>query len=126
MKKLVAVQAIENGFMGNTNHEQFCTKDKVYSIQGINDKMFAIIDDRGMLHWFDIEDPSCFKLIYEDVEDFIPVPLGVIPRNIFEEQRVQELCRALYDYSRYKELKVDLMHEWAEELVDRLFNLKYE
>jgi hypothetical protein len=53
-------------------------------------------------------------------------PLGVMPRDIYELQRVQELTRALYDYSRYEELDLELMLKWADELDDRLFNLTQE
>ena len=55
-------------------------------------------------------------------------PLGVTPRIIFEEMRMQDLCRALYEYSSY-DLKLEhyeSMIDWAEELLDRLYNLKFD
>lgn len=51
-------------------------------------------------------------------------PLGVMPKNIFELKRVQDLCRALYERSTYEEIDYELMSNWSEELNDRLFNLK--
>jgi hypothetical protein len=53
-------------------------------------------------------------------------PLEVTPRDIYELQRIQELTRALYDYSRYEELDLELMLKWADELDDRIFNLTQE
>lgn len=45
-------------------------------------------------------------------------PLGVTPKKIHDTLRIQELCRALYEYSIYdrEELKVELMQEWTREL----------
>ena len=51
-------------------------------------------------------------------------PLGVIPKNILELQRVQDLCRALYEYSTYEEVDYELMIKWSDELNDRLYGLK--
>jgi len=51
-------------------------------------------------------------------------PLGVIPKNIYELQRVQDLCRALYERSVYEEVDYELMIKWSEELNDRLYGLK--
>ena len=49
-------------------------------------------------------------------------PIGVTPEYIFEVQRIQELTRALYEYSYYNptEMKFDLMMEWTQELFRRL------
>lgn len=54
--------------------------------------------------------------------------LGVTPKNIFEEIRVLDLCRALHEYSQQPSTITNYkyMITWAEELVDRLSNLKYE
>lgn len=41
-------------------------------------------------------------------------PLGVMPREIWETNRIQELSRAIYMYSNYKVSPV--MLEWIEEL----------
>lgn len=53
-------------------------------------------------------------------------PLGVTPKHIYEIQRVQELCRALNDYSHYENSidNYESMIKWAEELNNRLFDLK--
>ena len=55
------------------------------------------------------------------------LPLGVMPKNIYELKRVKDLSRALYEYSNYHtEGNYDLMIKWAEELVERLSDLKFE
>ena len=51
-------------------------------------------------------------------------PLGVMPKNIYELKRVQDLCRALYEYSTYEEIDYELMIKWSDELNDRLYGLK--
>ena len=51
-------------------------------------------------------------------------PLGVMPRNLFERQRVQELSRALYEYIDAGNKDYDMLVKWSEELQDRLWNLK--
>ena len=64
---------------------------------------------------------------YEIVEIIKPKPkppLRVIPKNIYELQRVQDLCRALYEYSTYEEVGYELMIKWSDELNDRLYGLK--
>lgn len=55
-------------------------------------------------------------------------PLGVVPKYIYELKRIQEICRALYEYSYYKNSihNYKLMIEWSEELTDRLNNLKFD
>ena len=55
-------------------------------------------------------------------------PLGIMPKHIYELQRVQDICRALQEYSCYENSihNYELMIEWSEELVERLSNLKYE
>jgi len=58
-------------------------------------------------------------------------PLGIIPKKYFEEQRVMEICRALNDYAQYaqynkNESTYEYMIRWAEELTERLNNLKFE
>lgn len=77
----------------------------------------------------------CFR--FEDIE-FLPCeldkedtyihvkqpkpPLGVMPKKIFETQRICELTRALYEYAYFQpeDIKYDSMLNWAEELVERL------
>lgn len=55
-------------------------------------------------------------------------PLGIIPKNIFELKRVQDICRALYEYSQYENTVNSYEHmiKWSEELTDKLYNLKFE
>ena len=52
-------------------------------------------------------------------------PLGVMPKYIFEEKRIQDLCRALYEYAEYKIDKqtAESMREWSIELEERLFEI---
>ena len=56
----------------------------------------------------------------------IKPPLGVMPKSIHKELRIQELCRALYEYSIYHpiESKADFMSIWAEELHELLTEFK--
>jgi len=65
-------------------------------------------------------------LVEEKIAD--KPPLGITPKYIFEEMRVKDICRALYDYSlRYTTLnQIEYMIKWAEELVDRLYTMKYD
>ena len=72
---------------------------------------------------FKIVDFQGFNNTYEHILKSKP-PLGVIPKNIYELQRVQDLCRALYEYSTYEEVDIELMIKWSEELNDRLYGLK--
>ncbi len=51
-------------------------------------------------------------------------PLGVLPRNLFEEQRILELSRALYEYISVGNKNYTLLTKWAEEIQDRVWNLK--
>lgn len=51
-------------------------------------------------------------------------PLGVMPRRIYEMQRIQDLCRALYDYSKFDKFNIGLMKEWTCELIDRLYDIE--
>lgn len=55
-------------------------------------------------------------------------PLGITPKYIFELQRVQELCRALYEYSHYENSidNYEYMRKWADELLGRLNELKFD
>ena len=64
---------------------------------------------------------------YYEVEKTITKPsLGVMPKNLFEEQRILELSRALYEYINTTGAKdYALMTKWAEELQERIWNLKY-
>jgi len=51
-------------------------------------------------------------------------PLGVMPKDIYEFKRVQDLCRALYERSIFEEVDYELMIKWSDELNDRLYGLK--
>ncbi|MFW5891237.1 MAG: hypothetical protein ACOCUI_03365 [bacterium] len=55
-------------------------------------------------------------------------PLGIISKGIFEQRRIQDICKALADYSKTKldSKKCNLMIMWAEEMVERLDSLKYD
>ena len=71
--------------------------------------------------------PENIEFLDEDTYEHIKKPkppLGVMPKQIFELQRVQELCRALYDRSIFEEVDYNLMIKWSEELNDRLYGLK--
>ena len=55
-------------------------------------------------------------------------PLGIMPKHIYEIQRVQDICRVLHEYSCY-EVSIhnyELMLDWSEELNERLNHLKYD
>ena len=60
----------------------------------------------------------------EELELVEKPPLGVMPRRIYEMQRIQDLCRALYDYSKLDKLNIGLMKEWTCELIDRLYDIE--
>lgn len=55
-------------------------------------------------------------------------PLGIIPKQFYEIQRVKDISRALYEYSQTNYLTdnkddYDTFIEWTEELLERLGNL---
>jgi len=60
---------------------------------------------------------------YEHIQKPKP-PLGVMPKNIYELKRVQDLCKALYERSIFEETDYELMIKWSDELNDRLYGLK--
>lgn len=48
-------------------------------------------------------------------------PLGVTPKYIHDIQRIQELCRALHEYSQFdviNDLNYDIMIKWSQELFE--------
>lgn len=58
-------------------------------------------------------------------------PLGIMPKNIFELFRVQDISRALYEYIcedkndvEIQNIKYDLLIEWSKELTERLETLQ--
>ena len=97
------------------------------------DHKFMIQYDDNELQEIDIENSRLYfrheniEFLDEDTYEHIKKPkppLGVMPKQIFELQRVQELCRALYDRSIFEEVDYNLMIKWSEELNDRLYGLK--
>ena len=69
-----------------------------------------------------------FAEYHKNKENINKSPLGITPKHIYELQRVQDICRALQEYSCY-EVSIhnyELMIKWSEELVERLGNLKFE
>jgi hypothetical protein len=112
--------------------------DKYIGVTGI------IIKDYGSDHRFVLKyDDDCIQKIDDDnghlcfkeenielLDDtYIHIkqpkpPLGVMPKHIYELQRVKELCRALYERSIFEEVDYELMIKWSDELNDRLYNLK--
>jgi hypothetical protein len=52
--------------------------------------------------------------------------LGIMPKEFYELQRAQDICRVLYEYINYEDIKYDLMIEWANELINKLYALKSE
>ena len=65
---------------------------------------------------------------YEQNKKQSKPPLGITPKHIYELQRVQNICRALYEYSSYEQSinNYELMIKWTEELNERLSNLKFD
>jgi len=55
-------------------------------------------------------------------------PLGITPKNIYELQRIQDICRALQEYSYYETSinNYESMIKWSEVLNERLGRLKYD
>ena len=56
-------------------------------------------------------------------EKTVKPPLGVTPKDIFLEHRINELCRALYEYTHTDYTvkdKFELLMLWASELNNRL------
>jgi hypothetical protein len=55
----------------------------------------------------------------------IKPPLGIMPKYIYEIKRIQDIVRALNDYTQYDVIdNIDIMIEWSKELTERLENLK--
>ena len=73
-----------------------------------NDKLIIFVEENNMDTYVHKQQPK--------------PPLGVMPKEIYEFQRVQDLCRALYERSNFEEEVVDydLMFKWSQELNDRL------
>jgi hypothetical protein len=123
MAKLTHVIATDDHFM--SSGELFAIKDKKYEVDREVESGFYISseDCTSPVHFFYFKDlTNYFYPVYEAEEK---PPLGVMPKYLFEEERVRDLCRAVYEYSQYK---IDahtcgLMREWIEELDERLFDI---
>jgi hypothetical protein len=77
---------------------------------------YKVIDDEvGIVSFINKED--C-EIIKEDMSEFVKPPLGVMPKYIYEEKRIQDICRALYEYSLYDAKNINT--EWIVELLERL------
>ncbi|NLD49891.1 MAG: hypothetical protein GX660_22335 [Clostridiaceae bacterium] len=58
---------------------------------------------------------------YEDSLNKLFKPLGVMPKRLHYEKRIQELTRALNDYANYNiKANKELMLEWTKELTELL------
>jgi hypothetical protein len=61
---------------------------------------------------------------------YVKPPLGVIPKEIYDIKRIQELCRALLEYSTYstsmEEDDINYMIDWCNELCERLVDYKVD
>lgn len=53
-------------------------------------------------------------------------PIGVMPKYLYEFKRIQDLCRALYEYTAYTDCNYDLLTGWSKELTERIESLKKE
>ena len=129
MAKLIKVIAKSNEYMDDDAGEKFCTKRKEYPVIRQEDNQFMIIDDKNDPHYFGYNE-EYFDYIYDEseVKETMNKPLlGVTPKKLHEEKRIEDLCRALYDYSMEQPTSknIDYMHTWAEELVERLWSLKF-
>ena len=51
-------------------------------------------------------------------------PLGVIPKQIWKEQRIQALCRAISDYVGAGKVQEELGYLWSCELQELLKEVK--
>ena len=111
-----------NGKVGNIE-----VGDKVKISHKLNNK-YCLLYDNGTCSDFltdiDIDIIVGNQLNQDNKVENIKLPLGVMPKYIYEEQRIQDICRALYEYSNYDTIKEkQIMLEWSEELVQRLKNL---
>jgi len=54
-------------------------------------------------------------------------PLGVTPKRIHKLLRIQELSRAIHEYSIFvsENVKIDDLITWADELNEELYSYKY-
>ena len=85
---------------------------------GLGDTYFTIYDGVGNI----VFEGKVDDLMNKEVKP--KPPLGVMPKDIYELKRVQDLCRALYERSTYEEMDLAFMIKWADELNDRLYGLK--
>ena len=91
---------------------------------GINDiTYFTVYDGNGNIVMEENQKDFGIKDVSIHTQKPKP-PLGVMPRDLYELLRIQELCRALYERSTFEEVDYDLMTKWSDELSDRLYGLK--
>jgi hypothetical protein len=95
-----------------TYHHNYCGMEFASSSFYKKENKYIVIEFNG----FDTN-------TYKHVQQPKP-PLGVMPKDIYELVRVQELCRALYERSTFEEVDYNLMIKWSDELSDRLYGLK--
>ena len=88
-----------------------------------DDGFMAEIDNRNGRLCFREENIEVLDNTYNH-EKQSKLPLGIMPKKIFEWHRVIELCRALHEYSLYEDVDQHLMIKWSDELNDRLYGLK--
>lgn len=85
---------------------------------------YFLVDDSGGKHWYI---KKRFEIVPMESNSFCKKPpLGVMPEKIFELGRIQELCRALHEYTQQEKINLELVTIWAYELCDRLNKLKNE
>lgn len=72
-----------------------------------------------LIHWKD-EELNKFGQIIDKP------PLGVMPKWLYEEQRIIDLTRAIHDYVIAGKLSANITHieQWATELNERIKNYR--
>lgn len=115
-----------NNYIGQTGTIKYDTGGECHRfLLKYDDKHMDTVDKLNGKLYFRLENIELLDDTYEHIQK--PKPhLEVMPKRIYEFQRVQDLCRALYEYSVCEKVNYELMNEWCEELNDRLFHLKCE
>jgi hypothetical protein len=104
--------------------EVFLEEMKIYS----NHKFVANDGDKYSDDKFDnyTFTPEMCELV--EINDYIPAvkpPLGIMPRNIYEEQRIHELANAISrQFEDNYPPNYELILEWNLEITDRILGLK--
>jgi len=86
-----------------------------------DDEIIQTIDKSNGGLLFDFENLEFLSNDYK----YTKPPLGVMPKDIFEYQRIKDLSRALYEYIEINSKDYELLSIWSEELTERLNNFKY-